>query len=218
MRSILTTLGAVLLASATFTVAPAAAHSPASEMDEGTPINPPLGYVALCQRDPALCEKVGGSASSAAAQPGAFDDRERMKLLRRVNRYVNRHVAQRADIGTIDSWDRSGTGDDAIGDCEDLAIEKRIRLVDAGLPAQDLYFAIGYQRGIGLHLVLVAHTRRGDYVLDSRTPYINFWSDAPYVWVMRQATDHAGLWRSTLPAAAHSVLPASVPVARGTQS
>lgn len=184
----------------TLCAAPAFAHALASEMIEGDATDAPVGYVDLCRRDAHLCQQLAGAPSRPTPDGAPLDARNRMAMLKQVNHYVNANVTQRADNGSRDRWDRSGTGRDAVGDCEDLAIEKRVRLIEAGFPADNLYFAVGYQHAAGLHLVLVARTERGDYVLDSRTPYLNLWVNAPYVWIMRQATGQSNVWRSALPA------------------
>jgi predicted transglutaminase-like cysteine proteinase len=75
-----------------------------------------------------------------------------------------------------------------------LALEKRQELIAAGYSDRDLFLAVGYQHEIGLHAVLIAHTERGDYVLDSRTPYITTWQEAPYIWLLRQAGNDPSRW------------------------
>jgi predicted transglutaminase-like cysteine proteinase len=204
-RTTMSTCAGLLMAWCT---TPAFAHPFASEMIEGDLTDPPAGYVDLCQRDGLLCRQLAGASPATSPIATPIDARDRMSLLKHVNRYVNANVKQRADIGARDQWNRSGTGRNAVGDCEDLAIEKRLRLIEAGFPAQDLYFAIGYQRRAGLHLVLIARTEQGDYVLDSRTPYINFWAKAPYVWIMRQSTGQSDVWRSMLRASTPDSAPA----------
>lgn len=138
-------------------------------------------------------EAAESSASDAAERPQEQD----LLLLRRVNHFVNGRVRQRHDrevYGVGELWRRSGVGTGAVGDCEDIAIEKRLELIAAGFPADRLAFAIVYRRDIGLHTVLVARTERADMVLDSLTPYLLKWTDAGYSWISFQSMQDAGRW------------------------
>ena len=121
----------------------------------------------------------------------------RLRLLESVDRYVNANVRQATDMevyGVQEYWNRSGVGPGARGDCEDLAIEKRLELIDQGYPAADLVYAVVYRPDLGLHAVLVAHTEIGDLVLDSRTPEIVLWNHAPYTWIKRQSPEDPSIW------------------------
>jgi predicted transglutaminase-like cysteine proteinase len=136
------------------------------------------------------------------AQPVIVEGRRlpistRLRMLETVDRYVNGNVRQATDMeiyGVEEYWTRSGTGPGARGDCEDLAIEKRMELIDQGYPASDLFYAVAYRTDIGLHAVLIAHTELGDLVLDSRSPYVVLWNHAPYTWIKRQSADNPSLW------------------------
>ena len=126
---------------------------------------------------------------------------DEQSLLQGINRLVNGRVHQGTDLeiyGQAEVWRRSGVGKGAAGDCEDLAIEKRFELVDAGFPPDRLAFAVVYAHGIGLHTVLVAHLSSGDYVLDSRTPYIQPWADTPYSWIGIQSTEDPMAWHAVM--------------------
>ncbi|MDB5702015.1 MAG: hypothetical protein JWL66_2214 [Sphingomonadales bacterium] len=120
------------------------------------------------------------------------------KLLKRVNRYVNSRVQQRTDFQIYardELWVRSGVGPQAMGDCEDIAIEKRYELINAGYPADRLTFAVVYSNASGLHTVLLAKTDDGDVVLDSRSPYIRPWSEVGYSWISVQTAADPMIWR-----------------------
>ena len=121
----------------------------------------------------------------------------RLRMLESVDRYVNGNVRQATDMevyGVEEYWNRSGVGRGARGDCEDIAIEKRLELIDQGYPPSDLVYAVVYRRDIGLHAVLVAHTELGDLVLDSLSSQIVLWNHAPYTWVKRQSVDDPSVW------------------------
>lgn len=121
-----------------------------------------------------------------------------MKLLARVNSYVNARVLQRSDManyGSKEVWVRSGVGPSAVGDCEDIAIEKRYALIAEGFPPDRLAFAVVYSRASGLHTVLVARTDHDDVVLDSRKSRIAPWHQAHYSWVSVQSSDDPMVWK-----------------------
>lgn len=140
---------------------------------------------------------------AASAEPDSFGPNNglsaetRLKLISRINRYVNskvRAAADRQTYGVEELWNRPGVRNNASGDCEDFAIEKRAQLLEQGYPPEDLFFAVAYRSDIGLHAVLIAHTQRGDYVLDNRSPYVTPWTRVPYVWVKRQSSQDPQQW------------------------
>jgi len=121
----------------------------------------------------------------------------RLKLISKINRYVNskvRAAADRQTYGVEELWNRPGVRNNSSGDCEDFAIEKRGQLIEQGYPPEDLFFAVAFRSDIGLHAVLIAHTQRGDYVLDNRSPYVTPWTRVPYVWVKRQSSQDPQQW------------------------
>jgi len=143
-------------------------------------------------------ESVAPDEAAATDGPAVRPFDERMALLNTVNRRVNTLVRQTDDretLGDPDQWAPAvKTGFGLAGDCKNIAVEKRQRLLGLGFPAQDLFYAVVYRRDIGLHAVLVAHTERGDYVLDSRSPWITGWAQSPYVFVKRQSATNPDRW------------------------
>ena len=120
-------------------------------------------------------------------------------LLKRVNARVNANVSQQSDeriYGRAELWRPSGDDRRAAGDCEDIAIQKRLELIDAKFPADRLFFAVVYRSGVGLHTVLVARLDDGDVVLDSRVNYIQKWSSTGYSWVSVQSPTAPSVWRA----------------------
>ncbi|MDY0957281.1 transglutaminase-like cysteine peptidase [Sphingomonas sp. CFBP8993] len=134
---------------------------------------------------------------TAEAKPTALPESALKALLKQVNHHVNSRVRQRTDAeiyGVGELWRRSGDGKGAVGDCEDLAIEKRAELIDGGFPPDRLAFAVVYSRASGLHTVLVARTDVEDVVLDGRSPYVVGWTKAPYSWLSVQSMHDPMLW------------------------
>lgn len=122
---------------------------------------------------------------------------DEMAMLKSVNRRVNGHVIQRRDseiFGTGERWRRSGIGRGATGDCEDLAIEKRLQLLAEGYPPERLSYAVVYRRDVGLHTILIARTGEGDFVLDSLSPYVRHWKKVEYSWIGMQSMQEPTRW------------------------
>lgn len=163
-----------------------------------------IGIAQLARLDtgaiaPDLASRTVLAAPAPQPRAALANEADEQVLLQRINRLVNGRVRQRTDLeiyGQAEVWRRSGIHKGATGDCEDLAIEKRFELADAGFPQDRLSFAIVYARGIGLHTVLVAHLTSGDYVVDSRTPYIQPWAETPYSWIAIQSTEDPMVWHA----------------------
>lgn len=112
-----------------------------------------------------------------------------MAMIKSVNKAVNRAVVQVSDMdhmGVGEHWDRLSGDPRPVGDCEDIAIEKRARLEQAGFPARRLFYAVAFVPRFGLHTLLIARLDNGDYVLDSLSPHIVRWDQVRYVWLRQQ--------------------------------
>ena len=91
----------------------------------------------------------------------------------RINREVNESVSYRTDAaqyGRPEHWECAG----AFGDCEDYALLKRAKLLDAGWDADRLGLVTCKAGGVG-HCVLWVDTNDGSFILDNihhepRTP------------------------------------------------
>lgn len=146
----------------------------------------PSGYYAMCVSNPNLCQVRGGrmamSRDGSVILTGAAMDQ-----LNSVNANVN---------GTIraaysDAW----TPEQPVGDCKDYAMTKRQRLIRSGWPSSALPVAVVRVFGQE-HLVLIARTNQGDFVLDNLTSSIVPWSSASYSWVKIQSTTDGLAWRA----------------------
>lgn len=95
-------------------------------------------------------------------------DRE-YDYIRKINREVNNSIRYKTDLELYKSRDK-WTIPGKYGDCEDYALLKRLKLIDAGFPALELKIAIcKTETGEG-HAVLTIDTNRGSLVLDNRYP------------------------------------------------
>lgn len=178
-----------------FSKEPSFASAPLSER---FPIFAPLPIFEPLPAPVAPTVEVAAVASRvhrSTPQPVAAADA--MAMLKKVNRTVNGRVRQDTDFalyGRDEYWTSSGVGPQAVGDCEDLAIEKRMELADAGFPADRLAFAIVYSQAAGLHTVLVARLDHTDVVLDNRTIAIRRWSDSEYSFIGIQDFNNPMRW------------------------
>jgi predicted transglutaminase-like cysteine proteinase len=97
----------------------------------------------------------------------------RTDLLSRVNAEVNLfpYATDYATFGCQDLWRRIGLM--KRGDCDDYAMEKRFRLIEAGVPVEDLRLASCLVETGERHLVLLCTDEDGgDWILDNRQPAI----------------------------------------------
>lgn len=220
---------AAMLCGVPGTVSAAAARgSPVAFIHLGEAADAPLGYLQMCDRDPAACglraEEV--AANRTACDPDAATSFDNMPaspcgrrggqelataaialtistdaaprrsgrstsrdLLHTVNQRVNRSVLQRSDLaifGVDEYWRAAGSARGAMGDCEDIALEKRKQLVAAGFAEERLFLAVVYKARVGLHTVLVARTDSGDMLLDSLSAKVRRWHDGGYSWLRIQ--------------------------------
>ena len=127
-------------------------------------------------------------ASTAESAPAVVFalDRAGWKLVNGVNRRVNRAIRQISDdrlYGVEDFWAVPTAGR---GDCEDFVLAKRQALIEAGVPAESLSIAIVETRWGESHAILLLASDRGEYVLDSLSPWVSRWDRVDYVWMQRQ--------------------------------
>lgn len=119
------------------------------------------------------------------------------KQIGAINEQINRSMAQRSDrevYGVEEKWSLPLEDGLRAGDCEDFALEKRHALIAAGFPRSALNLAVAITpQGIA-HTVLIVSSDRGDFVLDSLTPWILPWSKTGYQWRQRQVAGQSMRW------------------------
>lgn len=146
-----------------------------------------LGYTgATAQRTPWLPHLRRSQLSGEAA------------LVRKVQRRVNRSVLQVTDTalyGRAEFWRAAGSGRDAAGDCEDIALQKRDELIAEGFPRDRLFLAVVYDSKVGLHTILLARLADGDVMLDSLSSRVKPWHDSPYRYLRLQVPGDPMTWR-----------------------
>ncbi len=142
-------------------------------------------YADFCRRNPGECDMSGDCEIP-------YTNRLVERLVQ-VNTAVNQEIlfaSDKAQYGVEEYWNYPTTG---WGDCEDMALEKRRRLVLSGLPRGALRMAIGHHRRfLHSHCLLSVETSRGTYILDTLSDEVLLWRRTPYDFESRERTD--GRW------------------------
>ena len=144
---------------------------------------PPFAFAKFCANQSDQCDVRGGQAPISLTK-------ERRLVLQGINAQVNREIRYTDDPSDKDLW-RAGV---SAGDCDDYALTKRQRLLDAGWPSSALRIAtVRTEGGIG-HAVLVVSTTEGDFVLDNRTNVVKPWYATRLYWIKIQSQDDPRKW------------------------
>jgi predicted transglutaminase-like cysteine proteinase len=172
-------------AQAASATASADAACPALDLPVSRTGPPPSAYQEFCRANPGACRLAG-----PAVMPWTPSARA---LVARVNRQVNAEVRSTPDTETTGEEETWRYPTNGRGDCEDIALEKRRRLVAQGLPAAALTMAIVAHRArLFTHAVLLAETGAGTYVLDALSTDPVCWNRSPYNFETREQPD--GHW------------------------
>jgi predicted transglutaminase-like cysteine proteinase len=119
---------------------------------------------------------------------------EKWQTINDVNEHVNQRIQPMTEEerrGRENVWSYAEDGRD---DCKDYVLVKRQKLIEAGLPRESLLIAIVWTAQEQGHAVLIAHTDRGDFVLDNLFPNVMLWSDTDYQFVERQSETDPNAW------------------------
>jgi predicted transglutaminase-like cysteine proteinase len=149
----------------------------------------PYGWVDFCKRFPADC------AVSTREPEAVRLDAQTWKTIQTINARINSEIQPITDMahwGIVERWDYPTDG---MGDCEDYALLKRKRLVEAGIPRRALLITVVVDEENEGHAVLMLRTDRGDYILDNKRGAILPWTQTGYVFVKRERQDRIG-WTS----------------------
>lgn len=147
----------------------------------------PVGHYEFCQRLPTECTPQNHTNTPLKLTSALWS------LINRVNEQVNHAITPVTDQelwGIQEFWSYP----EHFGDCEDFVLEKRRRLIEAGIPASHLLITVVRQANGDGHAVLTIHTDRGDLVLDNLSGRILPWSATDYAFLKRQSASHAGQW------------------------
>jgi predicted transglutaminase-like cysteine proteinase len=174
----------------------ACAEKGAPRIDFTAEKNPPRGYLVYCSRTPELCGDVRNELVWLTAA--------RWNELVTVNDSVNTQTLSITDergFGVVDYWTVAA----GAGDCEDIALAKRAALVKRGWPKSALLLAVTETRsrsarpapaGSGRHVVLLAFTDKGTFVLDSNRRNIVDWEKSRYRFLSVESPGNPLLWQA----------------------
>jgi len=158
-------------------------------MPTGGLTSQPVGHYEFCQRTPQECARM------KQTRPVELT-RNLWSVIVDTNNLVNTMITPRTDMelwGVEERWTYPVNG---YGDCEDYVLEKRRRLIKAGVPASNLLITVLRQRNGDGHAVLTVNTSMGDFVLDNLEPRVLAWNETDYQFLKRQSSKHAGMWVS----------------------
>ncbi len=152
----------------------------------------PFGEKLFCMKSPTECAATPATGDVRVTGGKVVLDAARLRELDNVNRAVNVAISPKAEAAGADKWQL----DPAVGDCEDYALSKRHRLIAMGWPSSATLLARVRTPHGALHIVLVAATDRGNYVLDNLSPTVRLADDTPYRWESIQSATDPLKWRS----------------------
>ncbi|WP_119154283.1 transglutaminase-like cysteine peptidase [Caldimonas tepidiphila] len=138
-----------------------------------------------------------GSGADAPRQARTGGRALSYATVHRVNRDVNtatRYVSDEELYGRPEHW----TIARGAGDCEDYALAKRAALLAAGADPAHLRLATAWIASGEYHLVLIATTDRGEYVLDARHPFPMVRQDLEAQGYRWHLVEEAGRWFAVL--------------------
>jgi predicted transglutaminase-like cysteine proteinase len=119
--------------------------------------------------------------------------------VRQINGQINRRYRSATDAriyGRNEYWARPSGNARRLADCEDYVLEKRVALIDAGVPADALTIATARTWRGEHHAVLILATSEGDFVLDNLVRDVLPWSRSPYRWGVRQSSSDPLVWNA----------------------
>lgn len=184
---LLSALGLGMCASVSLTVNPAQAERPFMDVLGAT--SPPIGYVELCERQPAFCDQRTNSPTVVQLDERAWAD------LLAINAFVNNSVEPVTDAdlyGRLELW----TMPSGYGDCEDYVLLKRDILIEHGWPASALLITVVREPSGAGHAVLTVRTDRGEFILDNQMAQVLRWDETPYRFIKRQSEFDETIWAS----------------------
>ncbi|KAF0122537.1 MAG: conserved exported hypothetical protein [Xanthobacteraceae bacterium] len=156
----------------------------------GAATSAPIGWVQFCGENPADCAQRSPVARTVNLTSAAFAQ------LARVNLQVNREIEQVTDMdhfGVEEYWTYPVGGK---GDCEDLVLEKKRRLIALGVPREAMLITVVRDLNGDGHAILTVVTDRGDYILDNFTNEVKLWHETGYRFIKRQSQTDPNQWVS----------------------
>ena len=143
-----------------------------------------------------LCDKYQWACTSTG-YPGV-SGRAALHLAKSINSQVNRQTDQiedRAQYGQQEYWTLPTSRG---GDCEDMVLLKKKKLLEKGLASETLLIATVLDLNRNSHAVLVLRTKQGDFVLDSLRDKVVPWRSTGYTFLKMQNPKSLRRWDAVL--------------------
>ena len=157
----------------------------------------PAEFFAFCAKAPGECRARGPIVRAVTMTA------KRWAELQQVNREVNATIDQVSDManyGKQDVWTIPANGR---GDCEDIALLKRQKLIRMGWPSSVLLMSVARDRQGEGHAILTVATSSGDLALDNRTSRIVTDEETGYYFYARQSSASPLRWVALAPDGAY---------------
>ena len=151
------------------------------------PTSIPVGHADFCKRFPTECMANAQIVDDVQLNAGNWQQ------LLDVNSFFNTTIKPETDAElyhVAEFW----TYPHGFGDCEDIALAKRQRLIEDGWPASTVLMTVARDASGEGHAVLMVRTDRGDFILDNQDSTVRDWRDSPYQLLKRQSQANAGQW------------------------
>lgn len=187
MKNKIAMTGAGLIAACMTVLLPHSAQALPAVMRITGIANPPIGHYEFCKVNTSECKPTDVSTAPLTLTE------ERWRTILDVNYTVNTEITPMTDqeiYGVEERWAYPTT----VGDCEDIVLEKRKRLMARGISPSDLLITVVLQPNGEGHAVLTVRTDRGEFVLDNMRNKVMLWSETEYTFLKRQANDNPGRW------------------------
>ncbi|MDX5414145.1 MAG: transglutaminase-like cysteine peptidase [Rhodobacterales bacterium] len=152
-------------------------------------VSAPAGAHNLCGRYPWACQNAG------AGKPVAG---HHLELAIQVNRQINRQVRSISDQAQYARPEHWALPTAQGGDCEDFALIKKKRLIEAGLDPRMLLVSTVLDRNRNAHAVLVMRTSQGDFILDNLRDEVLHWRQTGYTFLRMQDPSNPARWTAVI--------------------
>jgi len=164
---------------------------PAHTGSSGDNVLPPMGHTFFCMRYPGDCARTIGRAIPVTLPE--------LSQLEAINEMVNSAIVP--TTGKTPLVNLHWSIDPVVGDCNDYAVTKRHRLLEAGWPSSALPLAEVQLIATGEHhLILIVRGRTADWVLDNRRPTVMQLSATrkEYILYRVESTEDPKFWTKSL--------------------
>jgi len=182
-----TLMVAAFLAASTFATAAIPAPAKRLAMQTGVITSQPIGHYEFCQKYKRECKVQTANPKAAALTSAGW------RSVRSINASINRSIKPMTDMD-IHGKDEVWSYPAKVGDCEDFVLAKRKALISRGFSPSTLLITVVRKPDGEGHAVLTLRTTEGDFILDNLNDSVRLWTQTPYRFLKRQATNNSGRW------------------------